>query len=172
MTVFVVRGDVVRRYPTAHYFLQKARLDGDEIKPVAGEVEAAAMRGLLDRDTLFVGFERPTAEVIGDRAGGDPGWLLAIEEQPAAPRFGLDDPPEPPDLPAYGQPPESWNDLSWDNVAASENALDGLTHAPVDVRWLTRAEIEETTWGANSAHMARACHQQPFRVYFPGDQLD
>ena len=174
ITVFVVRGDVVRRYPTAHYFLQQARLDGDgAIQPVAGEVLSAAVRGALDRDTLFVGFEKPTSEVIGDRpGGGDPGWLLAIEEQPAAARFGLDDPPEPPDEPEYGAPPAVWNDLSWDNVARSEAQLARLTHAPVDVDWLTRAPIEDTTWGANAAHMARATYQQPFRIYFPADQLD
>ena len=27
MTVIVVRGDIVRRYPTAHWFLQKAQID-------------------------------------------------------------------------------------------------------------------------------------------------
>ena len=88
------------------------------------------MRGSLDRDTLFVGFEQTTSDVIGDRAGGDPGWLLAIEEQPAAPRFGLDDPPEPPDDPAYGQPPAVWNDLSWDNVAASARRWRGSPTRP------------------------------------------
>jgi hypothetical protein len=169
MTVFVVRGDVVRRYPTAHYFLQKAQLKDGDIKPVPGEVAPAVLRGALDRDTLFVGFEQTPTAVIGDRPGGDPGWLLAIEEQPAAPRFGLDDPPDPPD---YGEAPDVWNDLSWANVAADAPALADLTHAPVDVDWLTRAAIEETTWGQNAAHMARACHQQPFRIYFPGDQLD
>ena len=171
MTVFVVRGDVVRRYPTAHYFLQKARLARDNtIRPVAGQVEPAAVRGALDRDTLFVGFEKAPPEVIGDRpGGGDPGWLLAIEEQPAAPRFGLDDPPDPPD---YRQAPADWNAMSWANVAAGEKALTRLTHAPVDVEWLARAPIEGTTWGENAAHMARACHQAPFRIYFPADQLD
>ena len=134
MTVFVVRGDVVRRYPMAHYFLQKARLGrDDEIRPVADQVQAATVRGALDRDTLFVGFAKSPDEVIGDRAGGDPGWLLAIEEQPAAPRFGLDDVPDPPD---YHQAPATWAALSWANVAAGEKALADLTHAPVDVDWL------------------------------------
>jgi hypothetical protein len=169
MTVFVVRGDVVRRYPTAHLFLQKARLGrGDEIRPVADQVQAAAVRGALDRDTLFVGFAKSPEEVIGDRAGGDPGWLLAIEEQPAAPRFGLDDVPDPPD---YHQAPATWSALSWANVAAGEKALAGLTHAPVDVDWLSAAPIEDTTWGHNAAHMARACLQSPFRIYFPADRL-
>ena len=174
MTVFVIRGDVVRRYPTAHYFLQKAQLVDGEIKPVPGDVAPAVVRGALDRDTLFVGFEEASEDVIGDRAGGDPGWLLAIEEQPAAPRFGLDDPPEPPDPTGYGAKPASWNDLSWDNVATDAKQLAGLTHAPVDVDWLTGAtnEIEGSTWGENAAHIARACWQQPFRIYFPGDQLD
>ena len=122
MTVFVIRGDVVRRYPTAHYFLQRAQLVDGEIKPVPGEVAPAVVRGALDRDTSFFGFEEASENVIGDRAGGDPGWLLAIEEQPAAPRFGLDDPPEPPDPTGYGAKPASWNDLSWDNVATERSS--------------------------------------------------
>ena len=129
------------------------------------------MRGMLDRDTLFVGFEKSRDEVLGDRAGGgDPGWLLAIEEQPAAPRFGIDDPPDPA---VYHVPPDTWNDLSWANVAADEKALAGLTHAPVDVAWLARAPIDgdDTSWGRNAAHMARACYQAPFRIYFPADRL-
>jgi hypothetical protein len=171
MTVFVVRGDVVRRYPTAHYFLQKSRLArGGTIRPVDGQVAAAVVRGMLDRDTLFVGFEKGRDEVVGDRAdGGDPGWLLAIEEQPAAPRFGLDDPPDPAD---YNAPPTTWNDLSWANVVADESALAALTYAPADVAWPAGTSIDGTTWGGNAAHMARACYQAPFCIYFPADRVE
>ena len=173
MTVFVVRGDLVRRYPTAHYFLQKARIDPKTrlIGPVDGQVEAVSFSGLLDAETLFVGFDKPHAEVIGDRAnGGDPGWLFAVEEQPAAPRFGLDDPPE--DDTPWGKPPAVWNELSWANVVKGEKALADLTHAPVDVTWLADKPIDGATWGRNAAHMARACWQQSFRMYIPADQLD
>ena len=140
-TVIVVRGDLVRRYPTAHYFLQKAQLDpvSGEIEPVPGEVLPAIFRGALDAETLFVGFDRESEDVIGDRGGGgDPGWLFAIEEQPAAPRFGLDDPGE--DA-VYGVAPTTWNGLSWANVARSEAQLARLTHAPAHVTWLASAPI-------------------------------
>jgi hypothetical protein len=171
MTVFVVRGDIVRRYPTAHYFLQRAQIDAGtgDIGPVPHDVEEACFRGALDPDTLFVGFEKTSSEVIGDRAGGgDPGWLFAIEEQPAAPRFGLDDPAR---GAAYHQAPKSWDDLSWANVARDKAALDALTHAPIDVDWLTTATVPGATWGRNAAHMARACWQRPFRMFIPADQL-
>ena len=58
-TVIVVRGDIVRRYPTAHYFLQAAALDGEEATPVEGApaVEATFI-GALDRDTVFFGFAK------------------------------------------------------------------------------------------------------------------
>jgi hypothetical protein len=175
MTVFVVRGDLVRRYPSAHYFLQKAQIDPSTggIGPVPDEVEAASFGGMLDAETLFVGFGKKPTVVIGHRAsGGDPGWLLAIEEQPAAPRFGLDDPPADGHVVVYGKPPDTWDDLSWANVARSERALAGLTHAPADVPWLASAPIPGASWGRNGAHMARACWQRPFRMYIPADQLD
>ena len=172
MTVFVIRGDVVRRYPTAHYFLQKARLGRDlTIRPVAGQVAAAVVRGMLDRDTLFVGFEKSTDEVLGDRAGGgDPGWLLAIEEQPAAPRFGLDDPTGP------GRLPRTAGHLERPELGQRGRRREGARRpdARARRRLLARGRARSTAttrWGRNAAHMARACYQAPFRIYFPADQL-
>ena len=169
MTVFVVRGDVVRRYPTAHYFLQKATARRDDtIRPVAGQVDPRQLRGALDRDTLFVGFEKTPPEVIGDRAdGGDPGWLLAIEEQPAAPRFGLDDPPEA--RPTTGRPRRLERDQLGQRRRPERRRSPALTHAPVDVDVAgTRTPIEDTTWGQQRrAHGARLL-AAPFRMLHPG----
>ena len=110
-----------------------------------------SVRGTLARDTLFVGFEKSPTRCVGDRAGGgDPGWLLAIEEQPAAPRFGLDDPPDPADYREAARRPGTT--LSWANVAADEKALAGLTHAPADVDWLAGAHDRRRRPGAGTPH--------------------
>ncbi len=103
-TVIVVRGDLVRRYPSAHYYLQQAERDGEDLVPMADAVLGASFQGMLDRQTLFVGFD-----LDPEVAAGDPGWFVAIEEQAGAPRFGLD--AERPGR--FGGTPTSWDQLSW-----------------------------------------------------------
>jgi hypothetical protein len=170
MTVIVVRGELVRRYPTAHWYLQQARLDADgRAQALAGSVREATFFGSLERDTLFVGFDGVTPdEVRGDRTNGKAGWFIAVEEQPGAPRFGLDE-AGPDD---FGATPGSWSDLSWGHLVRSRRALDALTHAPAAApRWLRGVSPDVASWGRNSAHLARITWQQPFRMFIHADQL-
>ena len=161
MTVFVVRGDVVRRYPTAHYFLQKARLDARQRRSgrSPGRWRRAAVRGALDRDTLFVGFEKTPAR--GDRrsrrrrrprlAARDRGAAGGAALRPRRPAGPARLPP--------GSPPTGTT-LSWANVAAGEKALARPDPRARRRRRGSRARRSRTPPGAaNAAHMARACHQ-------------
>jgi hypothetical protein len=106
--------------------------------------------------------------VRGDRPAGDPGYLMAIEEQPGAPRLGLDVERNR----HFIDLPTSWNQLSWGHLVASREELDGLTHARADSeRLTTMGPREGITWGRNAAHLARACWQRPFRMYIHADTL-
>jgi hypothetical protein len=149
-TVIVVRGDIVRRYPSAHYFLQKGVPDG--------EVEVARFAGAIDRETVFFGFDRDPGEVRAE-------WHLAIEEQPGAPRLGLDRA----SADDFGGSPTEWDDLSWGHLVDSRGELDALTHAPAEHPRL--GTIDGVTWGRNSAHQARASWQRPFRMLIPASTL-
>lgn len=163
-TVIVVRGDLVRRYPSAHYFLHAARsgADGLEPRPDAAPVEPLFL-GALGPDTVFFGFD-----LEPDVVRGDPGYLLAIEEQAGAPRLGLDVAKER----HFSEMPTSWDGVSWGHQATSQADLDGLSHARADSPRLTRmGSLEGVTWGRNAAHLARACWQRPFRMYIPADTL-
>jgi hypothetical protein len=168
-TVVVVRGDLVRRYPSAHYFLQEAELGADGASPreSAPAVEPIFL-GALGPDTVFFGFDLEPDEVRGDRPHGVPGYFLAIEEQVAAPRLGMDEArPR-----HFTTLPKTWNGLSWGHLAASQEELDGLTHARADSPRLTAmGPLEGVTWGRNAAHLARACWQRPFRMYIHADTL-
>ncbi len=168
-TVIVVRGDLVRRYPSAHYFLQEATLgtDGATPREDAAPVEPIFL-GALSADTVFFGFDLETDVVRGDRPHGAPGYFVGIEEQVGAPRLGLDD-ARPRDFTTL---PKTWNGLSWGHLATSQEELDGLTHARADSPRLTAmGPLEGATWGRNSAHLARACWQRPFRMYIHADTL-
>ncbi len=163
-TVIVVRGDLVRRYPSAHYFLQAAEPGPDGLQPQADATPVEpAFLGALGPDTVFFGFE-----LEPDVVRGDPGYFVTIEEQPGAPRLGLDVAKDR----HFITLPKSWNNASWGHLAASQEELDGLTHARADSRRLTdMGPLEGVTWGRNAAHLARACWQRPFRMYIHADTL-
>jgi hypothetical protein len=169
-TVIVVRGDLVRRYPAARYFLQEAALDGDEASPVeAAPAIDPIFLGSLDRDTVFFGFDLDEAAVRGDRENDVPGYFLAIEEQAGAPRLGLDRarPTH------FERDPTSWDQASWGHLVTSQEALDALTHADaLNERLTGLGELEDgIAWGRNAAHLARATWQRPFRMYIHADLL-
>jgi hypothetical protein len=168
-TVIVVRGDIVRRFPTAHYFLQEAAIAGEETDPVeGGAIHEPIFLGALSRDTVFFGFEPDSTTVRGDRPNGVPGFFLAIEEQAGAPRLGLDAArPR-----HFRKDPEGVDELSWGHLVRSQEALDALVHAPAESeRLVGLGELDGVTWGRNAAHLARACWQRPFRMYIHADLL-
>jgi hypothetical protein len=89
-----------------------------------------------------------------------------LREHPAAPRFGVDEPPE--TNPAYGQAPTaSWRDLDWANLAKDAASLAALEFVPA--RGAPFAEpnppsLEGVTWARNGGHMAAALLQLPVQV--------
>lgn len=158
-TVVVVRGDLVRRYPSAHFFLQAAEPNPEPGQEPGPALDSAAVEpaflGRLAPDTVFFGFDLPPGDV---RAR----YYLAIEEQPGAPRLGLDEAR----TRDFTSLPRSWNNLSWGHLVDSQTELDRLRHARADsTRLAAMAPIDGVTWGRNSAHLARACWQRPFRMY-------
>jgi hypothetical protein len=158
-TVIVVRGDVVRRYPTLHCYLQEI---GDDGEPADVPGREPDFLGSLDRSTMFVGFAGMASDVVRER------YFVALEEQPGAPRFGLDEAR----VRDFTGKPGNWNDLSWGHLVHSRTELDELTHAhTVNDRMAEVGELNKTTWGFNAAHMARACWQRPFRMYIPAEDL-
>ena len=110
--MIVVRGDVVRRHPTAHWYLQEARLVDGETRVATGSVREPSFIGSIDASTIFVGFDLVSRVVRGDRASGVPGWFVAVEEQLGAPRFGLDEPV----ADDYDDDPASWDEVSWGHL--------------------------------------------------------
>jgi hypothetical protein len=156
-TVVLVRGDLVRRYPSVAITLLMP-LDG-EPPLVDGAIPAEhvvgpSFRSLLDDATVVVGFPRDPGEVLG-------GWYVCLEEPFTQPRAGLDEPEPGAD---YSKPPDSsWADLTWGHLG------NGHTHIPLSA--LGGHSLGALTWARNSAHMAGITFQQPFRFVVPADQL-
>ncbi|WP_426502613.1 hypothetical protein ACPPVO_33900 [Dactylosporangium sp. McL0621] len=115
--VLVLRGDLLKKYPTAAIYAQKARSVGaglervlveplDPAHPTPDEIRLPLYEAKIDPDVYLLGFDLTAEQARG--TGGDEGWFFVIKERPGDPRFGLDLDPD--------GPVEVWHDLSWPAV--------------------------------------------------------
>ena len=75
-----------------------------------------------------------------------------IQEQPTAPRFGLDE--------TRTGPLDTWNDLAWSDVGDARRARTSRSSR----RTPTVASPGGVAWGFNAAHMAAVLRQRPVRI--------
>src|SRR5206468_3250968 len=85
--VLLVRGELLRRYPTTTIYAAPAAADGD-LDPTTRL--APMFRGFLDPDITFLGFALTEEAALGTDPAG-PGWFFVLEQHPGEPRFGLDE---------------------------------------------------------------------------------
>jgi hypothetical protein len=145
--VLLLRGDLLRRYPTAILYASQAKagpafdLAGKELHPI--------FTGTLQPDVSFFGFELTAAEATG--AGGGDGWYLVFQEQPSETQFGLDEADT-------AEPMKTWQDLTWAHMGA------GVTYIDLDRAFDKPADQGGIGWGTHAADMAVVTSQQPVRV--------
>jgi hypothetical protein len=144
--VLVIRGELLKRYPTAVIYAHRAEwprvgdvpagaidhsrqrdlialLDTEVEHPPGGKVRLPLYEAKVDPDIYFFGFHLTAEAVIGgsgDHDTDDPGWFFVIKERPGEPRFGLDDGPA--STPA-GDTPQVWNELTWGDVGIAPDAF-------------------------------------------------
>ncbi|MFY0539280.1 hypothetical protein [Nannocystis pusilla] len=166
--VLVVRGELLKRYPTAVLYAQKAvwhqkpggayerRLD-----PAPGAVRVPLFEAKVDPDIYFIGFDLTAADAAGDPdpLQGDAGWFFVIQERPGEPRFGLDE--------AEGSPPppQTWNDLAWAHLGTPSGASIDLSQTSIALG-NPGGEDAQASWDANtnSAELAYILYQVPVLV--------
>ena len=142
--VLLIRGQLLQRYPHTLIYAQQAK-DTRNL----GELEKFPLfRGRIEPDITFLGFDLTAEEARGDVL--QPGWFFVIQEQPGAPRFGMDD-FRTVDL-------VSWNDLAWSDLTTQP----GLHLRLADLA--VTAPPPGPVWGFNAAHMAAILRQRPVRV--------
>ncbi|WP_283138992.1 hypothetical protein [Rhizohabitans arisaemae] len=139
--VLVIRGELLKRYPTAVIYAHRAawRMTGNVIDPTkprflapltpAEEADPPPTKVLMplyeakaDPDITFLGFDLTEEEArggTGQNPADDPGWFFVIKERPGEPRFGLDA--------ASSGPLQVWNDLAWPDVLPA-----GASHITLD----------------------------------------
>jgi hypothetical protein len=87
----LIRGELIRRYPTAIVCAIPAvwpngpgqpQLGTDEIYPV--------FHGSLKPDVTFFGFPMSEDEAVGNQTSASPGYFFVVQEHPTEPRFGVE----------------------------------------------------------------------------------
>jgi hypothetical protein len=146
--VLLVRGDLLRRYPTAAIYAVKATANG-RLSKKPEDHRQPVLRGRIDPDVTFIGFDLTIDEVLAD-----PGFLFVIQQQPTEPRFGFDVPE-----PEEGRP-ATWRDATWNHVGVEPGR-----HLVIDGATVTiPVQTGGATFVTNSAHLAAISLQQPVRV--------
>jgi hypothetical protein len=143
--VLLVRGELLHRYPDALIYALRAQTTS----AVGTEEKLPLFRGRIDPDITFLGFD--LSEDAARGVGTDPGWFFVLQEQPTAPRFGLDDDRK--------GALDTWNDLAWTDVPTEPGTHLALSSTPPPV-----GSPGGLTWGFNAAHMAAVLRQRPVRI--------
>ncbi|SFU60491.1 hypothetical protein [Nitrosospira multiformis] len=173
--VLVVRGDVLKKYPTVVIYAQEGKWNEieqghfvrelDETKPILHPIFKAE----IEPDIRFLGFDLTEAVAKGSPNPQDnnPGWFFVLQERPGEPRFGLDN--LSPDSPAT---PTKWNDVAWEHLKNFETLdLINLEENEPIPAGMTDPTDEQFVWRRNAADMAYIFYQVPVMVAFHSDDM-
>jgi hypothetical protein len=176
--VLVVRGDLLKKYPTVVIYAQRAmwKQEGQRNVRVLDEsdpgqtIKHPIFKAEIEPDIRFLGFDltKKVAKGSAEFEAQDPGWFFVLQERPGEPRFGLDNKSD--DSP---ETPRNWNQMAWEHLSNSENieVIDFDSHKP-PAGAISEAPDNQFAWGSNAADMAYILYQVPVMVAFhAGDML-
>jgi hypothetical protein len=149
--VLLVRGELLRRYPTTTIYAARATASG----ALDATTRLAPMfRATLPPDIVLVGFG-----LSEETALAAPGWYFVFEQYPGEPRFGFDDVAGP-------GVPGTPDALAWAHVPVTASG-----HADVSKPLLSASTGLQALWGKNAANTAYVTFQQPFRTAMHASHL-
>lgn len=143
--VLLVRGQLLLRYPDTLIYAAKAETP----MTLGSQRKLPLFRGRIDPDMVFLGFDLTPEEVRG--GGSELGWFFVLQEQPTAPRFGLDE--------TRLKPLDTWNDLAWSDIGTELGA-----HLEFEAVSPSVSDPRELVWAFNAAHVAGILRQRPVMV--------
>jgi hypothetical protein len=187
--VLVIRGELLKRYPNAVIYAQRAewartggRIDpsverhlieigeAEEADPPRSKLRTPLYEAKIEPDIYFFGFDLTVPEAKGD-TGDQPndaaGWFFVLKERPGEPRFGFDE--------KSADPLVVWNDLGWDRVpmagafARPTSPNIGIpASAPADQQEKEPQRVDDANvpWDAtvSAAELAYILYQAPVMV--------
>lgn len=142
--VLVIRGELLKKYPSAVVYANKADWGlntsnvpdvneerrfavltaGEEKDPPTNKIKTPLFEAKVDPDVYFFGFDLDDEEARGTlnptSTADDPGWFFVIKERPGEPRFGLDIEKAKNDNGLERL--INWNNLSWPDIGTNDGA--------------------------------------------------
>jgi hypothetical protein len=191
--VLVIRGEVLKKYPTAVVYAHRAKWatdengdrilteprDFDDTAPAEVVIKTPLYEAKVDPDIYFFGFDLNVIEAKGGSGENDadePGWFFVIKERPGEPRFGLDVPGDAGDLSVTTL--AGWNELAWSHILADFSPGKFITISgtrtihvsdpgtPGDDQEQQQKEDSHVTWRSaiNAAELAYILYQVPVLI--------
>ena len=195
--VLVIRGELLKKYPTAVIFAQHALWDhtngkidpgkprlldelakGEEQNPPRSKIRSPLYEAKADPDIYFFGFDLTIPEAKGGPGENenDAGWFFVIKERPGEPRFGLEL--------TRTDPLEVFDELIWDDARPGIQAGDFLAAsnlASVTLPTVTHSDEPEMAQNADdrtvngaaisSARWAYLLFRAPIMVAIHADDM-
>lgn len=176
--VFVVRGELLKKFPNTVIYAQKAILASDGVTKVIRqdtenekEIIFPIYQAEIQPDIKLLGFNLTIEQAAGteetdDFPGDTLGWFFIIAEVPGEARFGMDLTYNP-NNPEIG--PFTWNDLSWENFGGQNlefvrgSITPGNTGKPGG-EFPPPNSNAAGTWNRSSADMAAILFQRPVMI--------
>ncbi len=167
--VFVIRGDLLKKFPNTVIFAQKTFIVGGKkvinASPTNTEILFPQYQADLPPDIKLLGFDLTIEQAAGAMPGkgftDTNGWFFILAEVPGEPRFGMDITYNP-NKPAG---PFKWNDLSWENFGGQQIPFIKAGVLPGNAspaKPFTRPAVPtEGIWGKSAADMAAILLQRP-----------
>ena len=197
--VVAIRGELLKKYPTAVIYAQRARWqrkpDGsidpaqereleeltaaEEDAPPPTKLRTPLYEAKLEPDIYLFGFDLTAEEArggTGEDPADDPGWFFVVKERPGEPRFGFD-------VDRTG-PLQTFNDVSWEDalpggapgahVAASSLAtvaLEGLGAGDEEKADQHADDVKVAVAAPSAARWAYILFQAPVMVAVHGAEM-
>jgi hypothetical protein len=189
--VLVIRGELLKRYPTAVIYAQAAEWErlpngdidrvkerklvelttAEEADPPRSKIRTPLYEAKLEPDIYFFGFDLTVPAGrggSGEQPADSAGWFFVIKERPGEPRFGFDETSDARII--------VYNDLGWDRVPMQGQFIRAVG-APVPgipnasppgqaEKEAQRAEDMRVRWddSASAAEIAYVMYQAPVMV--------
>ena len=140
--VLVIRGELLKKYPTAVVYANKADWGlntggapdvkeerrfaeltaAESLNPPTTKIKTPLFEAKVEPDVYFFGFDLDDQEARGTlnptTTADDPGWFFVIKERPGEPRFGLDI--EKAKNESGIERLINWNNLSWPDIGTAD----------------------------------------------------
>ena len=170
IAVLLVRGTVVRRFPSMVVAAAPALMGAGGDQPAANEDPASWRPPLfavpIDEQTVAYAFAVPPGELRTLPTPQSPGWFFAFQENSTRIRFGFDIG----DGAAADPPFTTWDDLTWSRILAAHP--DGARlFARADATFAAPQQPGDKQWNRDAIDIARITLQKPFRMLIHASEL-